>query len=87
MIEDLMGLINNLKNNSRLSSYSEDQTKMAIIQPILRRLGWDTENVDEVCPEFSVEKGNKDGVKGNKDGVKAKLYTLQKDGKNIRNGR
>jgi predicted type IV restriction endonuclease len=80
MIEDLMGLINNLKNNSRLSSYSEDQTKMAIIQPILRRLGWDTENVDEVCPEFSVEKGNKDGVK-------AKLYTLQKDGKNIRNGR
>jgi hypothetical protein len=55
MIEDLMGFINNLKDNSRLSSYSEDQTKMAIIQPILRRLGWDTENVDEVCPEFSVE--------------------------------
>lgn len=55
MTADLIDFINNLKNNVRLSSYSEDQTKMAIVQPILRRLGWDTENVDEVCPEFSVE--------------------------------
>lgn len=55
MTENLIAFIDNLKNNPRLSSYSEDQTKMAIVQPILRRLGWDTENVDEVCPEFSVE--------------------------------
>jgi len=55
MIEDLISLISSLKNNSRLYSYNEDQTKMAVVQPILRRLGWDTENVDEVSPEFSVE--------------------------------
>ena len=55
MIEELIGFINSLKNNSRLSDYNEDQTKMAVVQPILRRLGWDTENVDEVSPEFSVE--------------------------------
>ncbi|MEK6590984.1 MAG: type I restriction endonuclease [Nitrospinota bacterium] len=55
MTEDLISFIDNLKKNLRFSSYSEDQTKMAIVQPILRRLGWDIENVDEVCPEFSVE--------------------------------
>jgi predicted type IV restriction endonuclease len=55
MIEGLVGFINNLRESSRLSSYNEDQTKMAIIQPVLRRLGWDTENVDEVCSEFAVE--------------------------------
>jgi len=55
MSEDMISFIDNLKKNSRLLSYSEDQTKMAIVLPILRRLGWDTENIDDVCPEFSVE--------------------------------
>ncbi|MBI4006165.1 MAG: type I restriction enzyme HsdR N-terminal domain-containing protein, partial [Gammaproteobacteria bacterium] len=55
MIEDLINFINNLKVNPRLTSYNEDQAKMAIVQPILRRLGWDIERVDEVFPEFSVE--------------------------------
>ena len=55
MIETLQAFIENIKNDKRLSSFSEDQTKMAIILPILRRIGWDTENIDEVFPEFSVE--------------------------------
>lgn len=55
MNDDLISFLDNVKNNRRFSTYNEDQTKMAIIQPILRRLGWDVENVDEVTPEFSVE--------------------------------
>lgn len=55
MIEDLINFINNLKVNHRLTSYNEDQAKMAIVLPILKRLGWDIERVDEVFPEFSVE--------------------------------
>lgn len=55
MIENLVVLLRSLKANPRLLSYNEDQTKMAVVQPILRRLGWDIENVDEVTPEFSVE--------------------------------
>jgi predicted type IV restriction endonuclease len=60
MINDLIGFFDNLKGNSRLSSYNEDQTKMAVILPILRRLGWNIEDVEEVTPEFSIEnkKGN-----------------------------
>jgi hypothetical protein len=56
MIENLKALLTTLKANPRLLSYNEDQTKMAVVQPIMRRLGWDIENVDEVTPEFSVER-------------------------------
>ncbi|MDP2209631.1 MAG: type I restriction enzyme HsdR N-terminal domain-containing protein [Bacteroidota bacterium] len=55
MIDDLVTLIEKIKSNSYVSSYNEDQTKNGIILPILRRLGWDTENIDEVFPEFSIE--------------------------------
>jgi len=55
MMEDLIAFLGNVKSNPRLRSFNEDQTKMGIVLPILRRVGWDTENVDEVSPEFSVE--------------------------------
>ena len=55
MEKDLIALLNDLKANPHLSSYNEDQTKMAVILPILRRVGWDTEKAEEVFPEFSVE--------------------------------
>ena len=55
MTEDLIAFLDNVRSNAHLPSFTEDQTKMAIVQPILRRVGWDTENVDEVSPEFSVE--------------------------------
>lgn len=54
-MKELEALLTNLKNNPRLASFSEDATKMAVVLPILRRIGWDTENIDEVTPEFSVE--------------------------------
>lgn len=55
MIESLQLFIENLRVDKRILSFNEDQAKMAIILPILRRIGWDTENIDEVYPEFSVE--------------------------------
>ena len=54
-MDELVALLANLKNNSRLLLYSEDATKMAVVLPVLRRIGWDTENIDEVTPEFSIE--------------------------------
>ncbi|MBM4322458.1 MAG: hypothetical protein FJ115_02770 [Deltaproteobacteria bacterium] len=47
--------IENLKANPRISSFDEAATKQAIILPLLHHLGWNTYNIDEVMPEFSVE--------------------------------
>jgi len=55
MKEQLITFIEKLKNNPRASSFSEDQTKQASVLPILKRLGWDVENIEEVFPEFSIE--------------------------------
>lgn len=55
MADSLQTFIDIIKNEKRVLNFNEDQAKMAIILPIIRRLGWDTENIDEVYPEFSVE--------------------------------
>jgi predicted type IV restriction endonuclease len=55
MADSLQTFIDNIKNDKRILTFNEDQAKMAIILPIMRRIGWDTENIDEVYPEFSVE--------------------------------
>lgn len=47
--------IDNLKANPRIGSFDEASTKQAIILPLLHHLGWNTYNIDEVTPEFSVE--------------------------------
>ena len=39
---------------------SEALTRYALIDPILRALGWDTENPGEVRPEFHIETGQPD---------------------------
>ena len=60
MIEQLKSFIENLKTNPRIVSFDEAATKQAIILPILHSLGWNTYNIDEVFPEFSVEGGRVD---------------------------
>lgn len=55
MIEQLTAFIESLKANPKVSIYDEAATKQAIILPLLHLLGWDTYNIDEVTPEFSVE--------------------------------
>jgi len=55
MNDQLIYFIESIKTNPKISSFDEASTKQAIILPILQLLGWNTYNVDEVTPEFSVE--------------------------------
>ncbi|MDA2933257.1 type I restriction endonuclease [Acidobacteria bacterium AH-259-D05] len=55
MIEQLKSFIETLRTNPRLNAFDEAATKQAIILPLLHQLGWNTYNIDEVTPEFSVE--------------------------------
>ena len=55
MNEALTDFLVNLKNNPKVKNYDEAATKQAIILPLLQLLGWDTHNIEEVTPEFSVE--------------------------------
>ena len=56
MESGILELLTRLRGQSdKIRLFNEDQTKNGIVLPILRRLGWDTEDVDEVHPEFSVE--------------------------------
>jgi predicted type IV restriction endonuclease len=57
MLEKLKTFIEQLKANQRISSYSEADTILAIIQPLLGCLGWDRDNPDEVKPQYQVENG------------------------------
>ena len=38
---------------------NEQNTKATLIEPLLRALGWDTENVDEVAREYRLKKQHK----------------------------
>ncbi|MEL6613488.1 MAG: restriction endonuclease subunit R, partial [Bacteroidota bacterium] len=46
--------------NRDLSGYNEDQTKQAILLPILQMLGWPIFSASEVYPEYSAGRGRVD---------------------------
>jgi len=54
MSEKLLQLINQLKSDKRLVSFDEASTKQAVILRILSLIGWDTFDIDEVVPEYSI---------------------------------
>jgi hypothetical protein len=54
MEEKLLELIKRIHSDRRLVSFDEAATKQAVILRILSCLGWDTFNIDEVHPEYSV---------------------------------
>jgi len=54
MNKELLKLINNFKRSRKLISFDEAATKQAVILRILKVLGWDSYNIDEVYPEYSV---------------------------------
>jgi hypothetical protein len=57
MKDKISEFINERKSNHEgIVSYNEAETKQAIILPIIRLLGWNDSKVDEVTPEYSVEK-------------------------------
>ena len=54
MLDGVQGFISKVLRNERLSSFSEDQAKLAIILPLLHELGWNVFNDEEVVPEYSL---------------------------------
>ncbi|MFC1712717.1 winged helix-turn-helix domain-containing protein [Candidatus Poribacteria bacterium] len=60
MEEQLLDFIRSLKLDKSIESHDEAKTKQAIILRCLHILGWDTFNVDEVYPEYSVGKDRVD---------------------------
>jgi len=54
MNEELLSLIRDFKKDRRLISFDEAATKQAVVLRILRAIGWDPFNIDEVYPEYSV---------------------------------
>lgn len=69
MNEELFRLINDFKKDRRLLSFDEAVIKQAVILRILRALGWNPFNIDEVYPEYSV-------------GSKRVDYALKHNGRN-----
>lgn len=54
MKEKLLQPIKQLKSDRRLVSFDEAATKQAVILRILSLIGWDTFNIDDVIPEYSI---------------------------------
>jgi len=54
MQAELKTFIDYIRTNRRIDSFDESAIKQAVILKMLNCLGWDTYNVDEVKPEYSV---------------------------------
>lgn len=55
MIEEIKDFIEEITANPRIVIFDEAATKQFIILPLLQRLGWNVQDVDEVRPEFPIE--------------------------------
>jgi predicted type IV restriction endonuclease len=53
-MDEIKTFIKNLKQERRLETFDEAATKQAVVLRLLSLLGWDSFNVDEVTPEYSV---------------------------------
>jgi len=54
MKHELKSFIEKLKENKRIITFDEAATKQAVVLRLLSLIGWDTFNIDEVTPEYSV---------------------------------
>ncbi|MEM5948602.1 restriction endonuclease subunit R [Spirochaetia bacterium 38H-sp] len=54
MNEEMFNLIEDLKKDRRLFSFDEAATKQVVVLKILKALGWNPFNIDEIYPEYSV---------------------------------
>ena len=64
MLDSLHTLIETInkyaEQHSERFKRSEWLTRYALIDPLLRELGWDTANPDEVIPEYQAGRGRAD---------------------------
>ncbi|MCK4359696.1 MAG: restriction endonuclease subunit R [Candidatus Cloacimonetes bacterium] len=54
MKNEIILFIESIKSDRRIETFDEAATKAAVVLRILNLLGWDTFNIDEVKPEYSV---------------------------------
>ena len=84
-LESLLALVEKLReridDHGPLLDKSEMQTRYALVDPLLRELGWDTENPAFVRPEFKVRGGRPDYVLliGPKPAVMGEVKSLKKN--------
>ena len=48
-----------IEKRTSSNDFNEEQTKQSVITPILRELGWDVDDSDEVKMEYKVKKGKR----------------------------
>ena len=54
-MKDLMlSFVGDLNQDRRIISFDEAATKQVVVLRVLSLLGWDTFNIDEITPEYSV---------------------------------
>ena len=58
MKQQIEAFIDELKTNKKISTFDEASTKQAVVLRLLSFLGWDIFNVEEVCPDYSVNSHN-----------------------------
>ena len=78
LLEPLVSTIETIKG--RIAAHgavlreNETRTRMALIDPLLQALGWDTSNPSVVMPEYSVGSGRADYALLYEDGRPAALF-------------
>lgn len=54
MRDQLLAFVQEFKSDKRMTAFDEAATKQIVLLQILSLLGWNTYNIDEVVPEYSV---------------------------------
>jgi predicted type IV restriction endonuclease len=54
MRDQLLAFVEEFKSDKRMTAFDEAATKQIVLLRILSLLGWNTYNIDEVVPEYSV---------------------------------
>ena len=54
MKREIESFFNELRSNKKISTFDEGATKQALVLRLLSLLGWDIFDVEEVCPDYSV---------------------------------
>jgi predicted type IV restriction endonuclease len=84
MKEELLELIKEIQSERKMISYDEAATKRGVILPILQCLGWNPFNIDEVHPEYAVEKRKVDYALKHGDSKKV-FIEVKKVGEDLEN--
>ncbi len=60
LLDTLQKVVNRIQNHTALLQVNEMLTRYTLIDPVLRALGWDTEDPTAVVPELSTQTGRPD---------------------------